>query len=192
MRRLPLAALMLVLFLSACGYKVSDQSIAQRYLVGRGYRLLAYRGSFTFRLERAYLLKLPGLNVWSVQRQDPGPYLGRVVTAERFILTHHPLDHWELRDRLGHLVAWARGQTMATVFLSGHRVIGGVSYPVYDTPHRGEILYGQPPWSLAGHTFQEVHPEYSSFDAWLRGWRRRFAEPVRVPVVARAVGPGPA
>ncbi|TYP50348.1 hypothetical protein [Thermosediminibacter litoriperuensis] len=166
MRTLLIYLLAAFLMLSGCGTAENKNAkVAKDYLKSMGYKIVSYEGTAgEYVLTKEKLTQMPYMQYWGLQREDPGKYIGKTITVEKFIVKNHPLDNWESSSKFDPVKS--KGKTIMWVFLADNRVVGGISYPVVD-----KMLYGSV-WSIDGKTLEEVHS--ISYSEWLEQWMSRF------------------
>ena len=120
---------------------------AREYLEQQEYTVLSYeQQSDRYQLTDSKLESLPYSFEWGSPGNDPGPYIGKTVNVETFIVQNHSLDHWECCEGVK-----SKGKAYTHVFVVDNQVIGGTSAP-YGIEQAG-LVGGY--WSLDGREAEE-------------------------------------
>lgn len=166
MRKFLIYLLIVFLMLSGCGAAENKNvKVAREYLKSRGFRIVSYEGTAEeYVLTKEKLTRLPYMQHWGLQGEDPGKYIGKTITVEKFIVKNHPLDNWDSGSIIDPVKS--TGKTIVWVFLVDNQVVGGISHPVVDKMLLGSV------WSIDGKTLEEVHS--ISYTEWLNQWMARF------------------
>lgn len=163
--------LTLAFILVGCGKSQEEkENMIRNYLENKGYKVISYEGNVgEYTLTKKKLIEEPYMSQWGVQKADPNQYIGKTILVEKCIIQNHLLDHWELRDKEGNVIAKSQGKTQVLIFFVDDQIIGGVSYPVTE-----EVVLGQQPLSLDGETLEEVNS--TTFQEWYDRWMEKYRE----------------
>lgn len=132
-----------------------NQKVAEVYLEGLGYEVLAFNGESLQQFTYSNVHALPNQQIWAVQEVEPEAYLNKEIARLSFLIKNHPLDS-----------EFDVGKTDVTVFVYDGEVIGGFSYPL----SKKKDVIGAP-YSLTGKTAEEMQVDYST---WLKEWDEKY------------------
>lgn len=162
--------LLIVLFLVSCGSeKITDQNgvTAKEFLKSKGYKIESYEGNTeNYVLTKEKITKLPYMQNWGVQKEDPSKYLDKEVHVQKFTIKNHPFDHWESTSKNPENIVKSKGMTNVWVYVVDGQAVGGTSYPVID-----ELMLGGS-YSLDGKTLEEVH--HQNYRDWFDQWTEKY------------------
>ncbi|MCG0276866.1 MAG: hypothetical protein L5655_12075 [Thermosediminibacteraceae bacterium] len=102
MRKFLIYLLTICLMLTGCGAEENENvKVAREYLKSMGFRIVSYEGTAEeYVLTKEKLTRLPYMQYWGLQREDPGKYIGKTITVEKFIVRNHPLDNWDSGSKI--------------------------------------------------------------------------------------------
>lgn len=164
--------ILLLTLLSGCGGGASesigslsgDAKTAADYVKAQGFEIQSYKGETSrYILDRKKLSA--GMQIWSVQNEEPDNYFGQEIVAYGFIVDHHPLE--KLYSAIG---GEGEFETVVEIMVSNGRVIGG-----YSAPQRkdGQNLAGSV-YSLDGKDVEAV--KGMRYSEWLEYWKKKYGD----------------
>ncbi|MBB3110744.1 hypothetical protein FHS18_002811 [Paenibacillus phyllosphaerae] len=144
--------LMLLALVTGCsGGSDEGSPEASEFLASKGYTVVSHKGGVVrYVLNGRLLASMPYMKDWALQEVDPTPYVGQTVEIERYVVTGHPLG---------------AGEINVSVFLSGGKPIGGISFPPGESSEEASR-------SLDGRTLEEVTGK--PMEAWQAEWLAKY------------------